>query len=186
MMMSMSRPFHALLVLATLTAPSSAQTQTAPAPETGTYSVRLCAQPCATTVTALFAVVVLLDDAVAVVEPARSALAALERVEYWSPVDRQRAVNACFKVTRRDFSLGSDHFGITPKGSTRWQHSAAEGFSLLVFQSIDANYKLKWTAPGLLTRGEGWASGPGPRDGVRRDAYFEATRLGPPDVSQCR
>jgi hypothetical protein len=99
-------------------APAAGQDTAAPAPAPGTYRVRLCAESCSATepdAAAAVAIVVLLDDVAAAGEPARSALAALRRLDYWSLRDTLPASNACFKVTRSERQVGTDQlfFGIT-------------------------------------------------------------------------
>ena len=167
----------------------------AQAPEPGTYRVWICADPCTPADSAkavATATIVILDDAAANAEPARGVLATLPVLASWRNKDTTPGPNACFRVTQRERRVGTEELfvGITPAASTRWQHSAADGFTLRLYQSPDASYALRWIGPGALTTGEGWSSGPGPSSVARganhRNAYFAATRLGPPDPNQCK
>ena len=181
-------------ILSLSAGPAFQSASTAQSPEPGTYRIWMCAAPCTSADSAkavATATVVILDDSTAAADPVRAALATLPPLAHWARPNPAAAVNnACFRVTQRERKVGTEElfFGITPNAVTRWQ-STAEGYSMLVYRSPDANYTLRWTAPGALTSGEGWSSGPGPNGpfGGRehRNAYFAATRLGPPDPARC-
>ena len=160
----------------------------AQAPEPGTYRLWLCAEVCTPADSARaigVATVVIVDDVTAANEPVRSVLSRMRPVR---PTNDSSAVdNACFSVSRRERQVGSEelYFGIRPKGTTRWQYSANDGFSMRVYLSPDAGYSLRWAEPGALTHGEGWSYGWTSDAPYHRNAYFAAMRIGEPDVTQC-
>lgn len=172
--------------LAATSAVAEAAAGQVPAP--GTYRLWLCAVACtpADSDRAVgVATIVIVDDVSAASQPVQSVFSRL-RPTGWkkgnSPVD-----NACFSVSRRESRVGTEElfFGIQPKGTTRWEYSADDGYSMRVYASPDAGYRLRWAEPGALARGEGWSYGWAPNTPYHRNAYFAATRIGEPDVAQC-
>lgn len=158
------------------------------APEPGTYRLILCADPCRPSEigrAVATATVVIIERADLVNRAALDALPikALEsRSRQAAPVP-----NACFKVTQHARTVGTEplQFGIIPGALTTWEGNAAAGFSMRVYQSIDASYSLRWSRPGAFTQGEGWSLS-APDHPVHRNAYFAAERTGPPDPAQCK
>jgi len=163
-----------------------------PSPEPGTYRVRLCETPCAGAKPESdlgTAIVVILDDATAKKDTTQKTLTAIGSLRRWMARNAVGIDNACFKASRSARRVGIANeelfFGITPQAATLWRHSAADGFSLLMFQSPDASYWLQWIEAGALKQGEGWSAAAmsQPR---HRNAYFVAERIGVPDVDQCK
>jgi hypothetical protein len=138
-----------------------ARRATAQALTPGTYRVVLCAQPCtiADSGRAIgVATIVIVGDSTA----ERDSIAAVPRsLRALGRAGTGGVHNACINITRAERRVAGEElfFGIYLTGATRWQYSAAAGFSLLVFSSPDASYTLRWTAPGRLREGEGWSSG---------------------------
>lgn len=175
-----------LVNLAVIAAVADAAAAQVPAP--GTYRLWLCAAACppADSDRAVgVATIVIVDDVAAASQPVRSALSRL-RATGWRN-DSSAVDNACFSVSRRASRVGTEelYFGIHPKGATRWQYSAKDGFSMRVYASADAGYRLRWAEAGALARGEGWSYGWAGNTPYHRNAYFAATRIGEPDVAQC-
>jgi hypothetical protein len=171
--------------LAGVSAPAAAVAQ-APAP--GTYRVWLCAEACTPSDSSRaigVATVVIVSDRAAAEESVRSVFAGLRAIGRTR--DTGATDNVCFSVSRREPRVGSEelYFGLEPKGRTRWQYAATDGFSMRVYLSPDAGYSLRWAEPGPLARGEGWSFGWAGDTPYHRNAYFAARRTGEPDITQC-
>ena len=175
----------ATLTLLVISAPNGVVAQ---APSAGTYRVWLCAESCTPSdslSSIALATVVIVSDVAAVDESARLLFAGIPALGLMR--DTGATDNVCFSVSRRETRAGSEElfFGIQPRGRTRWQHMATGGFSMRVYQSPDSGYWLRWTEPGPLARGEGWSRGWAANAPSHRNAYFAATRIGEPDITQC-
>jgi len=158
-------------------------------PAPGTYRVWLCAEACVPSDSSraiATAIVVILNDRTAVDDSVRSLFATLRPMGYTSYSGAND--NVCFSVIRRDTRVSGEElfFGIRPKGRTHWTYSSTDGFSMLVYQSPDAGYSLRWAESGPLARGEGWSFGWSGNTPYHRNAYFAARRIGEPDVTQCK
>ena len=157
-------------------------------PTPGTYRVWLCAEACVPSDSSraiATATIVILNDRTAVDDSVRSLFTTLRTMGYTS--DTGANDNVCFSVIRRETSVSREElfFGIRPRGRTRWTYSVTDGFAMLVYQSPDAGYSLRWAESGPLARGEGWSFGWSGNTPYHRNAYFAARRIGEPDVTQC-
>jgi hypothetical protein len=157
-------------------------------PTPGTYRVWLCAEACAPSDSSraiAVATVVILNDRTAVDDSVRSVFATLRPMGYTSETGAND--NVCFSVIRRATRVSAEElfFGIRPRGRTHWTYSITDGFSVLVYQSPDAGYSLRWAEWGPLARGEGWSFGWSGNTPYHRNAYFAARRIGEPNVTQC-
>lgn len=165
--------------------PTRADTQTL---TPGTYRVWLCASVCGVADSSravASAMLVILDDATAATDTARTALNALPSL-LRNPATAPRA-NACFRVLSAMARVRDEElfFGLQPIGATRWQHDPTDGFSLRMYVSPDAGYTLRWTNGGPLTAGEGWSYGWQGQVREHRNAFFVATFIGAADIAQC-
>jgi hypothetical protein len=175
----------AALSLAIISSPATVVGQ-APAP--GTYRVWLCAEVCTpqdSSRAIAVATIVIVGEQAATEESARLAFAGLPAIGHMR--DARPTDNACFSVSSRETRAGSEElfFGIQPRGRTRWERDANDGFSMRVYQSPDAGYVLRWTESSSVTRGEGWSYGWAANTPYHRNAYFAARRLGEPDIARC-
>lgn len=172
-----------LALLSSLGLPMGAQS-----PMPGTYRLWLCEQRCAladSASAAVIATIVIVDDSAAASDTVQAAfrgMRVIRRVHETAPRD-----NVCFRVTSGSGRIGGEElfFGIHSNAVTRWQYSAASGFTLRVYLSPDAGYTLRWSESGPLAKGEGWSFGWSGDVAEHRNAYFVATRTGPADISSC-
>jgi len=168
-----------LLVLSISTADAQSVTP-------GTYRVWLCETTCTKQDSARAVaqgIVVIFDDSAAATEPIATALANLRKIR----TAGAGVINACFRVTRRQRTVGGEElfFGIVASAATRVRRADGAGFVLPTYASPDAFYDLKWQDSGLLSSGTGWSAGWEPSNGYHRNAFFVAERIDQPQVAQC-
>lgn len=173
------------LALTLLLVPMRAATQSL---TPGTYRVWLCPIACGVADSSRAissALLVLLDDATAATDTARTALNALPSILRKGATAPRP--NACFRVLSRTARVREEElfFGIQPIGATRWQHDSTGGFTLRVYASPDAGYTLRWTNGGPLMAGEGWSYGWQGQVRDHRNAFFAASRIGAASITQC-
>ena len=183
----MPQLWNAISLVAFSAAIWTRQTSFAQTPAPGTYRVWLCSQVCAPSDSSraiAAATVVIFSDQAFAEDSTRSAMARLPAIERLSLSGA--IANACFSVTRRARSVGSEElfFGIQRNGTTRVSPSK-DGFLMPVYRSPDAGYALRWTEAGPLIRGEGWSYGWAADTRSHRNAYFAARRTGDADIKQC-
>ena len=172
---SLMRCATCLLTLWVLPAGS---TLTGQASVAGTYHLWLCERECtvADSLGSIGEAMFVLSD-----EPMDAAPEPLR----WLRIEPEQA-NACFVITRSIRSVRGEElfFGIVRRASTVWRGREGGTFSVQVYQSPDAFYQLQWEGEGAMVRGEGWSSFV-PGTPWHRNAFFVATRVGPPDVGAC-
>ena len=176
-----------VLVVALMISSTIAPAQT---PLPGTYRLFLCASVCALGDSAravASAVIVIADDSLAGTTEWRLATDGLREPRRY-PRPSGRDDNVCFKVVRTADTVNSEelYFGIGRNGRTRWERTANDGYSMLVYQSPDASYTLTWSGAGELIQGEGWSFGWQPDVLLHRNAFFVASRISTPRPGVCK
>jgi hypothetical protein len=155
----------------------------------GTYRFWLCADPCSPPDSARAVargIIVLFGDALE--QQQRTGLERLEGMERIPPGQPAAQRNACFLVTQRSDTVRGEElfFGIIPASATRWTSRTPSESSMLVYQSPDAFYELRFKANERGFEGQGWSAGWQIDVDWHQNTSIVAERRGPPDADACR
>jgi hypothetical protein len=177
------KPWRSLLLLSSLYAADIEAQAVVP----GTYSFRVCDQPCtASSRDIATGILVLFADSTAFAESLKANAHALPN-QVFERLPQRLMPNACFKVEKRErYVDGREYyFGITPRSTTRWIERN-DSVLLPVYSSPDANHVLKW----MRSRWPDSFTGIGIQGDCCSDLHgpfgaFVAIRRGPPDTLNC-